>query len=279
MTQLTMWETSPEMQAWPYLKFHRAMEHAQYLAARVAQFNARGVYKAPIKVSDDRYSLIFLMPDGVPPPLDEWALAFADAVHNFRVALDSLAWELCNVDGSVPADPRAVSFPILKKEEDWTKAKSALNSAPGQHLERIRSVQPYNDEESTSNTLLMLSTLDNHEKHRRTLMTRFELASLQFGGFALQEEAEERESGLLFHPVEDPSPGDAVAEFQLPLPLCSDSEFPPHAVLALTPFFQDSDINHEAIPFLSHAASRVHDVIEFVIKGDVETEAGEEGAE
>lgn len=43
------------------------------------------------------------------PPTDEWALQYADAIHNFRAALDGLAWEVAHLDGAKPTSSAARS--------------------------------------------------------------------------------------------------------------------------------------------------------------------------
>lgn len=273
MNELRTWETGPEIPAWPYLKYHRAVEHAQYLAARVHQFNARAVYRAPIRLSDDRYTFLLMKPHGIPAPVDEWVLPFADAVHNLRVALDSLVWELSHAKGASPVNPRDVFFPVLTDESKWPKAARALSTVPEEQLRRIRDVQPFLAEDTQLNTLSLLAKFDNSEKHRRTLVSRFLLQSVAIGGsgfsFDDSECVEEREEvGFLADPVDDPEPGEPIAEFRWHRPLKEGSTVPPHALLDITPSAVVGDVEIDAIPFLQEAVKVVHQILEYVTKGE-----------
>lgn len=273
MSELRAWELSPEIEAWPYLKWHRAMEHAQYLSARVAQFNARAAYRAPVELSEDRCTFYLLKPDGVPPPLDEWTLVFADSVHNLRVALDSLAWELSNVNDEPPSLPHLVSFPILLKESEWPKAAEILKTMPAEQLARIRGWQPFHADEPAGQVLSLLAKLDNHEKHRRTLVSTTSLQELRLdftpgpGTFEDVEPGDEQDAGILFDPHEDPKPGEPLAEFRWPAPLKQNSPIPQFAVVGITPSARVGDLQFPAIEFLRDAAGMVKQLLDHVTKG------------
>lgn len=151
------------------MKLHRAEEHFNSLYARISQWNSSRVYRAPLRVSDDRHHLEFLQPVGVRPPLDEWGLVFGDAVHNMRSALDCTIWEFAHLDGVAPSNPRQVSFPVLTDRSKWDGAASRLSSVPSDLLSRVEAVQPFNDPDPTTvdkSWLSVISKLDNDDKHR-----------------------------------------------------------------------------------------------------------------
>lgn len=191
------------IEAWPMLKWRRAIEHIHGLSARVEIFNERRTYAAPIRLSLDGTALEFLRPEGVQPPLEEWALYFADAIHNLRAALDSLAWELAVMNGAAPANPRRVRFPVTRTEADWQSAVKDLDTVGENFLSRIKRVQPFSEKGPLEHhVFIMLTKLDNADKHRRTLVSRFDLFELEFGGPWKFENAEAQgEAGILGLPA------------------------------------------------------------------------------
>lgn len=261
------------IQAWPMLKWRRAVEHMHGLSARVDIFNERRTYAAPIRLSTDGTALQFLRPDGVQPPLEEWALYFADAVHNLRASLDSLAWELSVAQGTVPANPRRVYFPVAQTEADWKSAVAGLDTVDEEFLARIKRVQPFFEEGPAEDHLLsILTRLDNAEKHRRTLVSRFDLFELEFGGTWKFEEAEAQgEAGFLVHTLEDPKPGEVVAEFHWGAPITQTSDEPGSAPMAVTPMVTLDDRYFPALEFLPQAAEWVRHTIDFVRRGEAAT--------
>lgn len=106
------------------------------------------------------------------PPIDEWALQYGDAVHNYRAALDGLAWEVAHLDGAKPTSSAAGSiyFPLAKSDERWKDiAAKTLRSVPPDVLERIRSVQPFMARTTGQIPTVLLHELDRVDKHRSAL--------------------------------------------------------------------------------------------------------------
>lgn len=106
------------------------------------------------------------------PPTEEWALQYADAVHNFRAALDGLAWEVAHLDGARPSASaaRSLYFPMARSAEQWdATVKKSLKSVPRDVLERIRSVQPFMARTTEELPTVLLHELDRADKHRSSL--------------------------------------------------------------------------------------------------------------
>lgn len=258
------------IEAWPTLKWRRAVEHMHGLSARVEIFNERRAYEAPVRLSADRSVFELLRPDGVQPPLAEWALYFADAVHNLRVALDSLAWELSVANGVLPANPRRVSFPVTRTDAQWRAAAKDLDTVDATFLARIKSVQAFPAKGPVDDHYLaMLTELDNADKHRRTLVSRFDLAELFFeGSWSLEDTNDPGETGLLFHTLEEPQPGDIIAEFHWGAPLKRGSDVPKTVPVSVTPMVTLNGAYFPALDFLPNAAQWVRETIEFVRRGE-----------
>jgi len=109
------------------------------------------------------------------PPIDDWALRYGDAVHNYRSALDGLAWEVAHLDGARPHSNAAskLYFPMAKTESRWDElARTTLASVPDDVLARIRSVQPFMASDPRAFALPLLHKLDLDDKHRAALQVR-----------------------------------------------------------------------------------------------------------
>lgn len=101
-----------------------------------------------------------------PPSVDpEWSDMIGDCVHNFRSALDHIAWQLVIANGGTPG--RETSFPILSAPPSKT-LKIAGGIGPAA-LKVIEAVQPYNGTDAGEH-LKLLSDLDIFDKHREILV-------------------------------------------------------------------------------------------------------------
>lgn len=104
------------------------------------------------------------------PPLAEWALILGDIIHNYRAALDGFAWELAKLDGGVPANPKAIYFPMYTEREKWLRARArTYSSVPSDILDRMALVQPFVAEPVEKGVGLYLHQLDIDDKHRSEL--------------------------------------------------------------------------------------------------------------
>lgn len=160
---------------WPYLKWGHALRHANALVHDYNMWRGSlGVETRP-EFSDDRRVVTFHAALATSPPAHEWSLAFGDAIHNYRSALDALAWAMANLDGKHP-DPqheKHIYFPMKRTLEAFEKeASTRLSSVPGFILERMARVQPYHVKagvEVEDGVALILHDLDIADKHKAAI--------------------------------------------------------------------------------------------------------------
>lgn len=102
--------------------------------------------------------------NGVDP---DWGHIAGDALHNMRVALDSLAWQLALTVKSNPS--RLTAFPIRSNPCGWDKlANGPLRHIPEKAREYIKGLQP-DDGGHRDHSLWVLNAFDNAHKHRTTV--------------------------------------------------------------------------------------------------------------
>lgn len=97
------------------------------------------------------------IPDDVP-------LVIADCIHNCRVALDHLAWDLVRKGGR--CDPRKVEprFPIHGSRDDFYRLVCRdIDGAPSSAIRIMERLKPYR---SGNDLLWLLGELNNRDKHR-----------------------------------------------------------------------------------------------------------------
>lgn len=179
-----------EISTWPYQKVARARQHAHELIAAVDAWNARNLYRCPIELDQDRVSLRVIQVAMPNNPVADWALSFGDALHNVRVALDGLAWELAHLNGATPSDPSKVFFPIFESPERFKKAadRDYAHLHP-RFVDRIRDLQPFMLDDPDQSWLSIIRRFDNDDKHRARVFTAPALseASFHFGGMKMSE--------------------------------------------------------------------------------------------
>lgn len=103
-------------------------------------------------------------------PVANWEATFHDGVHNLRVALDNLCFELCYLEGQVPQKPGSIHFPVTAHPNEWQGRTTHLGTIPPPLLERIRQVQAWARlrEDGEPDPLTLITRVDNHDKHRAT---------------------------------------------------------------------------------------------------------------
>ena len=106
-------------------------------------------------------------------PVEAWESTFHDGVHNLRVALDTLCFELCKLEGEKPANPGSIHFPITGHPNEWPERSKHLGTIPAPLLERLREVQSWARprDEGEPDVLTLISRVDNHDKHRASGVT------------------------------------------------------------------------------------------------------------
>lgn len=107
----------------------------------------------------------------VPPVL---SAILGDAIHNLRVSLDYLAWQLVIATVEKPPNENT-SFPILTTPptaDRWGRTRP--NISPGVSKEvraLLDEIQPYKRDKPASHDLAVLHALDINDKHHELLVT------------------------------------------------------------------------------------------------------------
>jgi len=166
-----------------YLKLRRVEHHANVLQNALDKFLGNNPY-AIICERDpkvDEYILCTKVREEPPP---EGSPIVGDIVHNWRSALDHLAYQLVIRNGKTPSI--RTQFPIFSKSPFDTSlyfktkdAKDALarwnRQVDGMHpndVEVIKKLQPYNaGQGADTHPLFALSQLSNWDKHREYQLT------------------------------------------------------------------------------------------------------------
>lgn len=165
------------------LKFKRAKEHVSILRAEIAKACPDGEF-LPIRREYDaaRSAFVYRIERVINAP-DYWGPIAADAIHNFRCALDHLAWQLAirHYHGVVPTDKnviKQIQFPVVLDETKWPYPpninRKHMNDADADKLENF---QPFkmNAAERAAGMLHPLESLagfdglSNIVKHRTQL--------------------------------------------------------------------------------------------------------------
>jgi hypothetical protein len=120
-------------------------------------------------IAEDRLSWAVRLSLPEPAPLESLSLAFGDAIHNLRSALDHLVWSYASPDQLDDEARRQLTFPACRAETSWNQNHGRwLRSVPPDVVARIKDCQPYNRpaSERAADALVGLSALDNQDKHR-----------------------------------------------------------------------------------------------------------------
>ena len=180
-----------EISTWPDLKHARAIALFREFQGRIETWSAGQPFTTDKTLSEDGLTASVILRVKHPPPLDEWALVFGDAVHNLRSALDSLVWELAHFDGHEPRRPRDLYFPIVTEEENWPRAANMLESCPEAVVERIRLMQPFLIPDAGPSGLEVLAHLNNQDKHRVPIRASMTVQQLTMDNASFEFENED----------------------------------------------------------------------------------------
>jgi hypothetical protein len=153
----------------PRLKIKRAKEHIDDLIRAVDEFFAEPPPPYTFRVEDEYDTGDLVYRAVVNPYSDKWlsdvALIAGDAIHNLRSALDFVAWQLVEVNGTRPS--RRTSFPVADSWKEFENAGPGyIKGASEQAVELLRKVRPY---KGGNNALWRLHRLDVADKHRLLL--------------------------------------------------------------------------------------------------------------
>jgi hypothetical protein len=166
-----------------WLKWAWAARYADTLQTDIAEFIG-SVDPAELVTSRTEYDAtrhcVVLRVDTFQPPPRRWGLRLGDVAHNFRSALDHVAWALVTRGRTPPdvltaAEQRGVYFPICATNKDFNSMvfppgnrRSRLPGAHRRDIAIVRRYQPYSRGESKASIqcLTPLARLASADKHR-----------------------------------------------------------------------------------------------------------------
>jgi hypothetical protein len=161
------------------LKINRAKAHLNDFD-RQAERIKEACKKAIVRELDEQrseYVFRFNRVPAVPPVL---SAIIGDAIHNLRVSLDHLAWQLVIASGGRPNE--TTTFPILKVRPTpnrYGRVRVQIRPWVPEEVEHILDeVQPYNRVKPEHHQLAVLHLLDVIDKHRGLLIAVVGVESL-----------------------------------------------------------------------------------------------------
>lgn len=167
------------------LKYARAVHLANELRGRIDEWSAAETLFARVHQADP-HTVEFRLMVRREPPIEEWSLILGDALHNLRTAFDNVVWALATIDGASPLQPKQVTFPITKNEQDWKGRIRSLESIPADLLDRLRALQPWADGVDLHESLLgLLHDFDIIDKHRGLIASSLHFKRLLISGIDL----------------------------------------------------------------------------------------------
>jgi hypothetical protein len=160
----------------PWLKWGRAVVHAQALHADLDTFGPDGSNEPTLAVRADYqskrhgFAVIVTEVDPMPPT---WGLILGDVANNLRSALDQLAWAIV-IRGKTPPDTlpkkaqRLIYFPISKERKEFNDGLSTkLPGATRADIACVRRYQPYHHgRRGRWFAPLILAEINAGDKHR-----------------------------------------------------------------------------------------------------------------
>ncbi|MFB7250551.1 hypothetical protein [Microbacterium sp. NPDC056234] len=160
---------------WPVLKWGHATRLASGFVQDYQLWRIGLGMETRAEYSNNRRVVTFYASLATSPPVHEWSLRFGDILHNYRSALDALAWAMVNLDDNSPQPQyeKQIYFPMKRTLEAFDKeARTKLSSAPRFILERMAMVQPFHvkpGEAVEDGIALILHDLDIEDKHKAAL--------------------------------------------------------------------------------------------------------------
>lgn len=164
-----------EYQSRALVKIERAGRLFESLEREIDKWNADHLVFAPMRSPrDGPQRLEIFRPEVLDRmPVAAWEATFHDGVHNLRVALDALCFELCHLHDQKPESPGKIHFPISEHPNEWSTRTQHLGTIPAPLLERMRQVQGWarSRADGEPDPLTLISRVDNHDKHRASGVT------------------------------------------------------------------------------------------------------------
>jgi hypothetical protein len=151
------------------IKLDRAEEHLKLLYRSIRAFEAEKPYRVTYEDNKQARQRIYHVSQVATPP-PKWSALIGDCIHNFRSALDHVAYHIVKTYG-VP--DRNTQFPLCLTPARYPdQAKQCFGERARQGLKTaVERLQPYHRRNKTPNlyALWQLHRLDIIDKHRQLL--------------------------------------------------------------------------------------------------------------
>lgn len=152
-------------------KLRRAQTHLRALDRRIQGVRRSNLKRVARELNDEVGEKAFIYrgnPRQLHPSI---SLIVGDAIHNWRSALDHLAWSLVEANGNTPT--RGTAFPIIDDPARYKRSfKRQTKGMSGEATTMLTKEQPCCGPRSLrKGYLALLAELDNVDKHRHLYVT------------------------------------------------------------------------------------------------------------
>jgi hypothetical protein len=154
------------------VKIERAKSHLRDFDLRTRR-TEEAYRRAVVRERDEERAELVFRFGHVPTLRPTLSAVIGDAIHNLRVALDHLAWQLVIASGGQPNDSTA--FPILEiapAPNRYGHTRPQIPPGVSKEMRKVLDeVQPYKLAKPANHDLMVLHRLDINDKHRQLLIT------------------------------------------------------------------------------------------------------------
>jgi hypothetical protein len=154
------------------LKVDRACEHLEAYEDALPGFRKSQPCRCADESDPDTGDKVWRVQGQPIPPPFHWNAIVGDCLHNFRSALDHLAWQLVLANNNTPT--RSTAFPLCDSTVKWQSrsTQDKLNGIDPAAVALIKETQPcFGWNRHRNETLLKLENLDIADKHRHLNLT------------------------------------------------------------------------------------------------------------
>lgn len=167
----------PALRVGALAKFSHAMKLGESLHADMQAWWDLEPLKLEIISQDDQRTLEIRMMTSPLPDIDNWHQRAGDILHNFRAALNRLAYGVAFAH-TTPKKPGDSNFPIHKGQEGWEGWLRKHPELPADVAQRFLDFEPF---VSGRPALSALTRADNLEKHENGFEFAVTLTGMKVG--------------------------------------------------------------------------------------------------
>jgi hypothetical protein len=251
----------PALRVGALAKFSHAMALGESLSADMHAWWDLDPVKLELVSHDDQRTLEVQMLTSPLPSMDNWYQRAGDILHNFRTALNRLAYGVAFAH-TTPKKPDDSNFPIHKGQEGWEGWLRKHPELPDHVVQRFYAFEPF---VTGRPALSALTNADNLEKHENGFEFAVTLTEMNMGfetkveGFWEKDGLAER-VGLVGGSTTDlTAPTQTIATITLPTPILelSAGNLPKPDGLVVTPMLR---VDGDEIPLMAAFSHIGHEV-------------------